>query len=334
MRILSSTLITLAIASLPGFAAITRTASGEQPAARNSPPQSAFVTPVEGPSNFHRLGLDFDASSMGRTGLWGPAPDSYEGPPEDFVYYQGITGVVLLTGADLYRLQCRSCHQADGNGVPPEIPAIMGPVQATSAALLENRMKERGRPISAAFARELASGSEKDLLDRLKNGGQKMPSFKDLTAGEIHALVGYLDVLASVPGSAKPATVLEPDARVGELLVKGTCHICHDATGTWPDPEEILQGSIPPIAGFTTKKTMPDFIWKVRRGAPVVMGSLHLAYRGRMPVFDYLTDHEVGLAYLYLINHPPENEAELRAAEVRRGDPPKTKRKATRINDR
>jgi len=334
MRSLFSARIAIALVSLPGFAAITQTASREKPAARTPPPQSAFVTPVEGPSNFNRLGLDFDSSSMGRTGLWGPPPSSYEGPPEDFVYYQGIAGVVPLTGADLYRLQCRSCHQADGNGVPPEIPAIMGPVQATSAPLLERRMKERGRPISAAFARELASGSEKDLLDRLKNGGQKMPSFKDLTGGEIHALVGYLDVLAGVPGSAKPATVSEPAARVGEILVKGTCHICHDATGTWPDPEEILQGSIPPISGFTKKKTMTDFIWKVRHGAPIVMGSLQLAYRGRMPVFDYLTDHEVASAYIYLINHPPQTEAEPRATELNRGDPQKTKRKATRISDR
>ncbi len=173
-------------------------------------------------------------------------------------------------------------------------------------------MKERGRPISAAFARELASGSSKDLLDRLKNGGQKMPSFGYLTDGEIRVLIGYLDVLAGVPGSGKTATVTEPAARVGELLMKGTCHICHDAAGTWPDPEEFLEGSIPPIAGFTAKKTVPEFIWKVRHGAPVVMGSLQLQYRGRMPVFDYLSDDEVASAYLYLMNHPPQNAAGLR----------------------
>jgi mono/diheme cytochrome c family protein len=217
----------------------------------------------------------------------------------------GNTRAVVLTGADLYRLDCRSCHRADGTGAPPEIPAISGPVQATSAALMESRMKARGRPISAAFARELASGSQKDLLARLKNGGQKMPSFGYLTDGEVRALLGYLDVLASVPSRGRTTAVTEPAARVGELVVKGTCHICHDATGTWPSPEELLQGSIPPVAGFTSKKTLPEFTWKARRGAPVVMGLLRLPYRGRMPVFDYLSDDEVASAYLYLMHYPP-----------------------------
>lgn len=242
---------------------------------------------------------------MGRTGVWGPPPEAYEGPPVAFVVSDGIMRAVVLTGADLYRLDCRPCHGADGTGTPPEIPAISGPVQATSATLMERRMRERGRPISAAFARELASGSQKDLLARLKKGGQKMPSFGYLTDSEIRALIGYLDVLARVPGSAKATAVTEPAARVGELVVKGTCHICHDATGTWPGPEEILQGSIPPVAGFTAKKTLPEFTWKARRGAPVVMGLLRLAYRGRMPVFDYLSDDEVASAYLYLVRYPP-----------------------------
>ena len=173
-------------------------------------------------------------------------------------------------------------------------------------------MRERGRPISAAFARQLASGSKKDLLDRLIKGGQKMPSFAYLTDKEVEALISYLDFLAGVPGIGKGRTVTEPAARVGELLVKGTCHICHDATGRWPDPQELWEGSVPPIAGFTTEKTMGEFVRKVRHGAPVVMGSLQLAYRGRMPVFDYLRDDEVVSAYLYLIIYPPESAGRLR----------------------
>jgi mono/diheme cytochrome c family protein len=308
MRRLGSSLLALALACLAAVGAIRGATSQVQPSTGKPAPQSPpLVMPVEGPSNFHRLGLAFESSSMGRTGLWGTRPESYQGPPVHFVVPEGMTRAVVLTGADLYRLQCRPCHKADGNGAPPEIPAISGPVQATSATMMERRMRERGRPISAAFAQELASGSQKDLLARLKNGGQKMPSFSYLTDSEIRALIGYLDVLAGVPVTGKTATVTQPAARVGELLVKGTCHICHDATGTWPDPEELLQGSIPPIAGFTTKRTMPEFIWKVRHGAPVVMGFLQLTYRGRMPVFDYLSDDEVASAYLNLIHYPPQN---------------------------
>jgi len=270
-----------------------------------SPPQTSLVTPVAGPSNLARLGLTIETSGMGRTGVWASPPGPEGVPPADNRYFVTMPGPVTLSGADLYRLSCRSCHQADGSGGPPEINAIIGPVQATSAALMERRMRDMGRPITAAFASELAAGSMKDLHDRLRNGGQKMPSFGYLTPAEVTALVGYLDSLAGVPVSGKQPTVTEPRMRVGELLVKGTCHICHGATGQWPDPEQLLQGSLPPIGGFTAKKSMPELIGKVRHGAPVVMGSLNLVYRGRMPVFTYLREDEVSAAYLYLIHYPP-----------------------------
>jgi mono/diheme cytochrome c family protein len=300
-------LVALAAACLAGLAAMSGAETHKRTLPRASLPQKPIVTPVEGPSRLHHLGINFQASGMGRTGVWGPTPESYEPPPADFTPPETNTRPVVLSGADVYRLSCRSCHQADGSGSPPEIPAITGPLQATSATLMERRMLERGHPITPAFARELAAGSKKDLLDRLKNGGLKMPAFGYLTANEVHAVIGYLDVLAAVPDKEKPATVTEPQARVGELLVKGTCHICHDAEGTWPRPDELLGGSIPPIAGFTTRKTLVEFIWKVRHGAPVVMGSPPLPFRGRMPVFDYLSDDDVVSAHLYLMKYPPRN---------------------------
>ncbi len=247
---------------------------------------------------------------MGRTGVFGPSPDSDPGSTADISYSEKTTGGMTLTGADLYRLNCQPCHKADGNGAPPEINALSGPVQATSATLMETRMRERGRPISRAFAQELAAGSKKDLLDRLKNGGQKMPSFGYLTGRETGVLISYLNQLAGMP--EKQQTVTEPVTRVGELLVKGTCHICHDATGRWPDPEELLNGSVPPIGGFTTEKSMQEVVGKVRHGAPIAMGVLKFPYRGRMPVFDYLSDDEVVAAYLYLMIYPPQRSGRLR----------------------
>jgi mono/diheme cytochrome c family protein len=290
--------LTLAVAFLLSIEAVSL------PAAHKG--TASIVTPVEGLSNLHRLGLTIETSAMGRTGVWGPAPENpYAVPPPDVGYFERTPGPVTLSGADLYHLSCQPCHQADGSGVPPEINAIIGPVQATSAEMMERRMRDMGRPITPAFAHELATGSMKDLHDRLKNGGQKMPSFGYLTHAEVDALISYLDLLAGVPGSGKQHVVTEPVMRVGELLVKGTCHICHDATGSWPDPEQLLQGSIPPIGGFTSQKSMPQFIGKVRHGTPVVMGSLKFAYRGRMPAFNYLSDDEVYAAYLYLLHYRP-----------------------------
>jgi mono/diheme cytochrome c family protein len=273
----------------------------------SAPLSPAVITAVQGLSNLERLGLSMDSSGMGRTGQWGPSPAGDPLPLANVTYSENGNAPTTLTGADLYRLDCQACHQADGGGAPPEINAIIGPVQATSSLVMSERMKRMGRPITHAFAVQLASGSRKDLLDRLKNGGKKMPSFGHLRAGEIQALTAYLELLAGVPGAEKrQSSVTEPGLRVGELLVKGTCHICHNATGRWPDAEELLQGAVPPLGLLASQRAMYQVIRKVRHGTPVVMGRAMVSYRGRMPVFEYLKDDEVSAAYMYLLIYPPE----------------------------
>ena len=137
-----------------------------------------------------------------------------------------------LAGADLYRLSCQSCHGPDGNGNPPEIKSVLGPVQGASAAAIQARLKKLGRALPEAMAEKLAAQGEAAIRKRLRSGGQKMPAFPYLRDDEVDALMSYLRVLAGVPDEGRSeTTVQESAARVGELLVKGTCHICHSATG-------------------------------------------------------------------------------------------------------
>jgi mono/diheme cytochrome c family protein len=94
---------------------------------------------------------------------------------------------------------------------------------------------------------------------------------------------------------------------VGEHLVKGTCHICHAATGPGTDPQALIRNVLPSLASFARDRTVFQVLRKVRAGAPIEMGPLHQASGGRMPVFSYLTDDEVAAAYLYLIIYPPRS---------------------------
>lgn len=266
------------------------------------------VTPVSGPSNLHRLGLTMQQSAMGFTGLLGPSPDQTLQDVASVETPGILTRPVVLTGADLYRFNCRPCHRADGTGTPPEINSLIDPVRSTSPEAMRQRMQAQGRPISAAFARELASDSRKDLLTRLKSGGKKMPAFDHLEGVEVDALVAYLEVIAGLPGAERCQIRLsESSNQMGEHLIKGTCHICHDATGRWPDAEALLNGEVPPLTELPKHRTVLDVIRKVRRGAPVIMGRAAFPYRGRMPVFDYLTDDEVAAAYMYLLAYPPRS---------------------------
>jgi len=284
-------------------------ASAQNPAGRKDVP----VTVVAGESWLSHLNRPFNETSMGKTGRLGPPPLV---PGEEADRWQpGLSPsvapqTVSLHGADLYRLNCQGCHGESGQGAPPEINSVINPVRATSVALIMERMKTVGMDINQADAAQLAKQSNTALLQRLHNGGQDMPPFPHLNDAEVRSLVAYLKQLAGVPGAKmEQVEVRESPIRVGEHIVKATCHTCHSATGPDPSPQQLLDGAIPPLSALTTRKGRPEFIRKVTHGAPVVMGTPQLLYRGRMPVFYYLSEEEVADVYLYLTQYPPSDSA-------------------------
>ncbi len=271
------------------------------------------VTGVEGESWLEHLGRSFGETSMGKSsGVYGPsAPLPAQWPPAhpNLTVSTTFTGQsTRLTGADLYRMKCQACHGPEGKGAPPEINSVLNPVRATSAQMYIERMKKVGMDVSMKDAQALAKQAEGTLLKRLHAGGTDMPSPNPyLSDAEVRSLYAYLRQLAAVPGAEKqqvPITVTP--LRVGEHIVKSTCHICHAATGHNPSPQEILQGRIPPLSTLTSRLSVNEFVTKVTVGSPVVEGQLTLPARGRMPAFPYLKPDEVADAYLYLSLYPPK----------------------------
>jgi mono/diheme cytochrome c family protein len=267
------------------------------------------VTGVAGESWLNHLHRTFEETSMGKTGRLGP-PTS-RGGEETPGWQRRLSAdsarqTVTLQGADLYRLNCWGCHGEFGLGAPPEINSVVNPTRATSIVVIMERMKKLGMNISRADAAELANQSKTTLLQRLHKGGTDMPPFPHLSEPEVRAIFAYLKQLAGVPGAGKQQEVVEESrVRVGEHIVKSTCHICHNAAGPNPNPEQLLNGAIPPLNTLTTRTSLPDFDRKIRTGAPIMMGTPPSAFRGRMPVFYYLGEDEVADAYLYLRLSPP-----------------------------
>jgi mono/diheme cytochrome c family protein len=283
---------------------LTVLASDEDAPASKSP---SAVTPTSGESWIHHLHRSFGDTSMGKTGRLGPPPPA---SGEDAAGWQmGLLPAsspenITLHGADLYRLNCQGCHGEAGLGAPPEIHSVIDPVRATSVPLILARMKKSGMDMSSGAAAELARQSQNALLQRLHSGGEEMPSFSQLNDAEVRALIAYLNQLAGVPG-AKQLTVTETPARIGELIVKSTCHTCHDATGPNPSSQELEDGTIPPLETLTTRVDQMELIRKVTNGAPITMGTPPTLHRGRMPVFFYLSKSEAADVYLYLTSYPP-----------------------------
>jgi mono/diheme cytochrome c family protein len=148
--------------------------------------------------------------------------------------------------------------------------------------------------------------TKNDLYTRIDKGGQKMPPRDHLQRADVDVLYAYLTTLAGRPAGPTAAKETVSADRLGELVVKGTCHICHDATGARPTEKAMLDGAIPSLASIMTDRSIVEFVNKVERGAPAVMGEPPVPHRGRMPVFYYLSDNDLAAAYKYLHAYPPK----------------------------
>jgi mono/diheme cytochrome c family protein len=261
------------------------------------------VTPVVGPSWLTHLGTAVDTSRLGRGGaVYGPGGDARAGAPQQSL---GVPRTFTMTGADLYRLNCQACHLAQGTGSPPEISSVLGPVHGASLEAVRKRLRDEPHPSSDNTGRGEAAKARAAIFARIHKGGRMMPPRDYLRDEDTQLLFGYLTELAGNADAERHSSHLMSWARVGEQVIKGTCHVCHDATGPRPTNAEILRGSLPSLASMLATKPVAEFVQKARAGAPVAMGDPALLHRGRMPVFHYLRDEEVAAAYVYLATYLP-----------------------------
>jgi mono/diheme cytochrome c family protein len=317
------------VLGLVSAAAVTCSGAGGQHAESRVVGSDPSVTPVSGPSWLKHLGVDPRNTQMGRMGGSEPAspteraePDLASAATAGQRALHGMMGRFMrsfgtdaqsasralgesfkLTGADLYRLNCQSCHGPTGEGAPPEIKSLLDPVRGASAAMIVERMKKAGRTIPMAMAQQLAKQAETEIRRRLAHGGKQMPPFEHLRGDEVDALLGYLGTLAGAPPTkARVMLVDQSAARVGEHVVKGTCHVCHDATGPGGGHMAMMRGIIPSLASFPQQLSLSAVERQVHYGSPRMMMMMGSA---QMPAFPYLTEDEIAAAYFYLAAYAP-----------------------------
>jgi len=250
------------------------------------------ATPATGPSWLDKLGRNFDRSSLGRVGALGPNeqdPEFSAPAPKDGSW---LRDGFNARGADLFRFTCRSCHGAGGRGMPPEILPLVNLVRATSAEL----QRQQGAD-SANTAADRARLADKLLHHQISAGGRSMPSFALLVDDESEALLAYLERLAAIPDPKHNDRMhVVPVDRVGELIVKGTCQTCHEASAaTGKRPRE---SPIPPLSGMTASHSAQAFVAGARHRGQAGL-------KGKGPEVTYLRDHELEAAYFYLTAYPP-----------------------------
>lgn len=289
-----------------------------------------YPIPVaQGPSWLKHLGLPISQSRMGQVGGTDSPPASSHAKPlltagtstppanlnssiQRFLATfrsgpQQASGILNekfdVTGADLYRWNCQSCHGPDGQGAAPEINSVIGPVQGTSPALTRKRMEARGLDVDDDMVQQVSELAEGSLRDRLQHGGKSMPSFEYLRADEVEALYGYLEKLASVPPTKRDGLLVpESAARVGEHIVRGTCHICHDATGPGGGHTAMRQGTVPSLASIPREISLSGIVHQVHYGS---CGMMRVTGGEVMPAYPYFTEDEIAAVYLLTYSARP-----------------------------
>lgn len=235
------------------------------------------VSEASGPSLVARLKTGVDWTTFGRAGEAGAPAHATSAEAPGAWLREGFQ----LTGADLYRLNCRSCHgplaQGSRSGVPPLWGALAAPGQAVAA----------GEP-----------GSEIRVRHRLVEGGRVMPPFSHLQPDEVELLLGHLRTLAGqLPASDR--ALRQSALRVGEHIAKATCQVCHDAArGPERQPADV---GVVTLGEMTTRFAVGEFVHKVRHGSADVLSTA----KGRMPRFEYLAPRELEAVYVYLTAYPP-----------------------------
>ncbi len=301
----------------PGTAPQTANA----PAAESKAGEYPTVS-IQGPSWLKHLGLTVSQTRMGQMGGSDPAsanshakllltvatstpPASLNSIIQRFLatLHRGpqqasaiLNEQFQASGADLYRWNCQSCHGPDGQGSAPEINSVIGPVQGTSPLLTRKRMEARGLEVDDDMVQQVSELAEGSLRDRLQHGGKNMPSFEYLRPDEVEALYGYLEKLASVPPTKRDGLLVpESAARVGEHIVRGTCHVCHDATGPGAGHAAMMQGIIPSLASLPKEHSLSGVVHQVRYGS---CGMIKLTGGEVMPAYPYFSEDEIAAVYL------------------------------------
>jgi mono/diheme cytochrome c family protein len=283
----------------------------------------------QGPSCLKHLGLTVSQTRMGQMGGTGALPASTHGNPQpssgDTGRAANLNSVIprflstfrsnpeqaaailnekfAVSGADLYRWNCQACHGPDGQGATPEINSVLGPVQGTSPVMTRKRLEARGLDVDDDMIQQVTELAEASLRDRFQHGGKNMPSFEYLRADEVEALFGYLEKLASVPPTKRDGLLVpESAARVGEHIVRGTCHVCHDATGPGSGHTAMTQGTIPSLASIPRDHSLSGIVHQVQYGSSSTM---KMTGGDVMPAYPYFTEEEIAALYLVAYSHRP-----------------------------
>jgi cytochrome c5 len=276
-----------ALLSLAPVLALSPTGTGQDvPVPRTL--EDPSVTPVAGPSWLTRRSVPNDGTNVGAA-----TPDALSADESPVAPRRPLATLPRLAfdGTTLYRLNCLACHRENSLGAPQMPLSILRQFDGSSLEVIRQRLQQEA--------------TRANLLGLLRHGTAVMPARDHLKDDDRETLLAYLTRPGEPAEGGRRARRVNSWSQLGEHVVKGTCHICHDAVGPGPSRANSRQGEIPSLEALLARKSVTEFVRKARSGLPVMADEPGLFHAGRMPRFDYLRDVEIAAAYVYLAKYPP-----------------------------
>ncbi len=163
-----------------------------------------------------------------------------------------------LTGRDIYRLNCASCHGTNRNGYSNYYPSLLN-------------IKEKL--------------SEKDVLEWINNGKGQMPAFHHLSQKEKEVLIAFLF-------NEKEESVESLIDNLGERIFKSNCASCHRATTNDPKPPNVRMMEPAPLAGATKRFYKNEFFSILETGVCYMPSFDHFTSEEKEELYSFVKSLE------------------------------------------
>ncbi len=176
---------------------------------------------------------------------------------------EAISKDTLVTGQELFRLNCGGCHGLNREGKPPTFPSLVN---------IQKKM------------------SKEQIRTQIKNGKGLMPPHPNFSDDEINAIISYL--YNEPEQKVKIASADFSPIELGKDIVMSNCVSCHRLSINDPIPagaKTMCSMMAPaPFAGVAKRFTKDEF-YNILQTGPCYM-----------PSFDFLTTSDKDAIWAYL----------------------------------
>ncbi len=174
------------------------------------------------------------------------------------VAFQPFSPENIITGEDIYRLNCASCHEVDRKGQADLYPSLVN-------------IKERL--------------TKDQIFKQIENGKGVMPAFTHIPRNEKEALVTFIY-------DGKKEIIEDFASNIGEGIFKNNCTSCHRTFVNDLTPPNVRMMEPPPLASIKHRISKNYFFRVLENGKCYMPSFGHFYVEEKEELYNYINSFE------------------------------------------